>query len=406
MKSKSLRVLTLFLISMFVLACAACGRKELPPKDKILIGQAVSMSGPLAIQDSVVSGPYYDLWIKDTNAKGGIYIKEYDKKLPVELIKYDDKSDPGTMTRLMEKLILEDKVDFLLPPVSTAMLFAAATVANKHKYILIGGAGGAMKLKDVKLPYFFQSLNIAETQVPVLADILAELKIKKAAIISIEDLHGIEYSEMAVPEFKKRGIEIVMNKKYSFNVKDLSSQLKQAKDSGADAFIGFSYPDECMLVTGQAMSVGYNPKVFFLSVGPAFSFYKGAFGPAIEGVMGGGAWNEKTSAGAKKFSEHFKEVTGKEMGNYWGSLFFYASMEHFTQAVEEAGTLDQSKIRKIMAKKKYDTVLGKYWYDDRQMSANHPGQIGQYQKGVFEVVDPGAKRTAPPIEKPAWPKKK
>jgi branched-chain amino acid transport system substrate-binding protein len=397
-------LLSVFLTAVIILTGAVC-KKDLPPKDKIIIGQAVSMTGPLAVQDAVVSGPYYDLWIKDVNAKGGIYVKEYGKKLPLELKKYDDKSDAGTMTRLMEKLILEEKVDFLLPPVSTALLYAAATVANKHKYILIGGAGGAMKLKELKLPYFFQSLNIAETQVPTLADILVELKIKKAAIIAIEDLHGAEYSQVAVPEFKKRGIEIVMNKTYPMDIKDLSPLLKQAKSLNADALIGFSYPDDSMMATGQIMGINYNPRVFFLSVGPAFSFYKDAFGPAIEGVMGGGAWNEKSSPKAKKFSEHFKEVTGKDMGNYWGSMFFYAAMEHFTQAVEKAGTLDQKEIRDIMAEEKFDTILGEFWYDDRQISANHPGQIGQYQKGVFEVIDPGKKRTAPPIAKPAWPKK-
>jgi branched-chain amino acid transport system substrate-binding protein len=398
-------IFSVLLAVVFVLSGVAC-KKNLPPKEKIVIGQAVSLSGPLAASNAVVSAPYYDLWVKDVNANGGIYVKEYGKKLPVELVIYDDKSDMGTMARLLEKLIVEDKVDFILPPWSTSMLYAAATIANKNKYILIGGAGGAMKLKDIKLPYFFQSLNFAETQVPALADILAELNIKKVAIISIEDLHGVEYSEMAVPEFKKRGIEVVFNKAYPLGVKDLSAQLKQAKAMDVEAFIGFSYPDECMLVTDQAMAIGYNPKVFFLSVGPAFSFYKSAFGPAIEGVMGGGAWNEKTSAGAKKFSEHFKEITGHEMGNYWGSLFFYAAMEHFAQSLEKAGTLDQSEIRKVMAKEKFETVLGTYWYDQRQISANHPGQIGQYQKGIFEVVDPGQKRTAPPIAKPAWPKKK
>jgi hypothetical protein len=40
------------------------------------------------------------------------------------------------MVRLMEKLIIEDKVDFLFPPCGTSFLFAAAPVANKHGYIL------------------------------------------------------------------------------------------------------------------------------------------------------------------------------------------------------------------------------------------------------------------------------
>jgi branched-chain amino acid transport system substrate-binding protein len=398
--------LTLLTVIPMVMFLICANDNTALAKDKIIIGQAVSITGPLGPSNAVVSTPYYDLWVKDVNAEGGIFIKEYGKKLPVELLIYDDKSDTGLMTRLLEKLILDDKVDFILPPWSTAMLFAAAPIANKYGYILIGGAGGAEKLKDVKLPYFFQSLNFSETQIPVLTNALLELGVKKVAIIYHEDLHGIEYSEIAVKAFTNKGLNITMNKVYPMGVKDLSPLVKQAKWDEAEAFCGFSYPEECMLATGQSIEIGYNPKVFFLSVGPAFSFYKEAFGlNTIEGIMGGGAWNAKSSPGAKKFAEHFRQVTGKEIGNYWGSIYFYSAMEHFKQSVEKAGTLDQKKIRDIMAKEKFDTALGSYWYDARQISANHPGEIGQWQKGIFEVIDTGAKRTAPPITKPAWPKK-
>ncbi len=375
-------------------------------KDKIVIGQAVSLSGPLGPSNAVVSTPYYDLWVKDVNAEGGIYVREFGKKLPVELLIYDDKSDIGTMTRLLERLILEDKVDFILPPWGTANLFAAAPIANKYGYILIGGAGGAEKLKELQLPYFFQSLNFSEAQVPVLASIFVELDVKRVAMISHEDLHGVEYSGVAAPEFAKRKIDVVLKKRYPMGVKDLSSLLKQAKSLSVDAFVGFSYPDECMLITGQAIELGINFNVFALSVGPAFTFYRNAFGAStVEGIIGGGAWNAKSSPGAKEFAEHYREVTGEEMGNYWGSIYFYSAMQHFQQAVEKAGTLDQKMIRDVMAKEKFDTALGPFWYDKRQISVNHPGEWGQWQNGVFEVIDPGAKRTAPPIMKSAWPKK-
>ena len=110
----------------------------------------------------------YDLWIEETNAKGGIYVKEYGKRLPLEVTKYDDKSDVGTMTKLLEKTLpfCEDKVDLIFAPWGTAMLYAAAPIATKHKYILLGGPGSALKLKEIidKVPYFFSVLNMADTQ--------------------------------------------------------------------------------------------------------------------------------------------------------------------------------------------------------------------------------------------------
>ena len=233
-------IIVLILATLYL--CNPCAAK-----DKIVIGQAFSLSGPLASGAAVSSGPFYELWVKDVNSKGGIYVEEYGKKLPVELIRYDDKSDVGTMTKLLERLIMEDKVDFVFPPWSTAMLYAAAPICNKHKYILIGGAGGAEKLKELSLPYFFQVLNCAGTQMPALADIFAEVGVKSAAVIYRGDLHGIEYSEFSVPAFKEKGIDVKMVESYPPGIKDLSALMKEAKAKDVDAFVVHGYPDATML---------------------------------------------------------------------------------------------------------------------------------------------------------------
>ena len=182
-------------------------------KDKIVIGNAVALTGPYGVVTESTTGPVYDMWVEEVNARGGIYVKEYGKKLPVELIRADDKTDLGTNIRLTEKFILQDKVDFMLAPTGTAFLYAAAPIYNKYKYIMLGGPGGAIKLKEIAagLPYFFSVLNFADTQMVVLADIYKELGVKSAAVIFIADLHGVEYSGVVVPELAKRGIEVTPN---------------------------------------------------------------------------------------------------------------------------------------------------------------------------------------------------
>jgi hypothetical protein len=87
----------------------------------------------------------------------------------------------------------------------------------------------------------------------------------------------------------------------------------------------------------------------------------------------------------------------------WGGLLYYSSLQHFEQAIVEAGTLDQAVIRDVLATRTYDTALGQFWYDERQMFTNHVGEMGQWQNGVWEVIDPGENRTAAPILKPNWP---
>jgi branched-chain amino acid transport system substrate-binding protein len=227
------------------------------------------------------------------------------------------------------------------------------------------------------------------------------------AVIYRGDLHGVEYGDAMVPYFKKRGIEVKIKKSYPPGIKDLSPLLKEAKALDVDAFCAASYPDGGMLLTGQAIELGINFNALFITVTPfSPNLYRDTFGrDTVEGVMGGGAWNAKSSPGAKEFVGKFVARFGMEP-DYWGGLYYWSSLQHFQQAIEKAGTLDQKKIRDIMATERFDTALGPYWYDKDRYFVNHPGEIGQWQKGVFEVIDPGKKRTAPPLyPKPAWPKK-
>jgi branched-chain amino acid transport system substrate-binding protein len=405
---KRMKLLGLFVTTVVAMLIVVVGATDSLAKDKIVIGQAISLSGPLSAGVSIAGGRVYTMWVEEVNKNGGIYVKEYGKKLPVELKRYDDKSDIGTMTNLLEKLILEDKVDFVFPPWGTAWLFAAAPIANKYGYILIGGPGGALKLKELNLPYFFQVLNFSDTQAPALANIFKEVGVKSVGMIYRGDLHGIEYGNAMIPYFEKKGIKVKMKKSYPDGIKDLSPLLKEAKAANVDAFCAASYPPGGMLLTGQALELGIDFKAFFITVTPfSPNLYRDTFGaPVVEGVMGGGAWNAKTSPGAKEFVDKFVKRFGMEP-DYWGGLYYWSSLQHFQQSIEKAGTLDQKKIRDVMAKEKFETALGSFWYDKNRYFINHPGEIGQWQKGVFEVIDPGKKRTAPPLyPKPAWPRKK
>jgi branched-chain amino acid transport system substrate-binding protein len=398
------------LVMVFLVGVA--GAKKAAEKKEIVIGQAVSLSGPNAIIHAAGALVPQTLWVEAVNAKGGIYVKEYDKKLPIKWIQYDDKSDHGTLVRLMEKLILEDKVDLLFPPCSTSYLFAAAPVANKHGYVLLGAEGGAESLTELAkdLPYVFLVLNYSNTQMPLLADQLVEWGIKTVAMTFLEDLHGVEYSNRALTEFGKRGLQVVMLKSHPLSLPDMSPILKAAKASKADAFCSFSYPGEHVTITKQAIELGYNPKVFFETVGPFALWFRNIFtAPAIEGLIGGGAWNRKSSPAAAEFYDASIERFGEGGIDMWGNLYYWGSLQFLEKAIEKAGTLDQKKLRKVVATEKFKTALGKTWFDEETHNLAeecHPGEIGQWIKGEWEVILPKNKATAKPIfPKPPWPKK-
>jgi branched-chain amino acid transport system substrate-binding protein len=89
------------------------------PPDKIRIGYAISLNGPFTQAAAITTLPNYKLWIHDVNERGGIMVKQYGKRLPIDVVEYDDGSSQENAIRLTEKLISDDKVDFALPPWGT-----------------------------------------------------------------------------------------------------------------------------------------------------------------------------------------------------------------------------------------------------------------------------------------------
>jgi branched-chain amino acid transport system substrate-binding protein len=421
-------VALVMVVSIFLTGCGGGA----PEQDKIVIGAARPVTGALKDIGDYAFGPIMQMWADDINARGGLDVGG--KLLPIELKIYDDTSDLGTSTRLIEKLILEDHVDFLFPNCSTAFLYASAPLANKYGYVYLGAEGGCTTLTDMlpDLPYVFGVLNYSDYyQIPVLADIFAEQGVETVAIIYINDLHGVEYYHTALSEFTKKGISVVMGEAVTPYTQDVELVLKEARDSGADALCAFVYPPTSMAVVGQAMALGYNPKAFVIGPGVNFQFFLDIYGAeVVEGLTGFGAWNRDSSPALAAFADKL-EATFGDMGmaafgdpeaftDWWGGAFYYAALQCFEQAIEKAGTLDQDKIREIMATEHFDTVLGDTWFD---MTADgegggllakecHPGEVGQWQSGIYEVIGydgvtdilPNYTSTADFIyPKPAWP---
>ena len=398
------------------LVIASCApAPEAPAKDKIVIGAARPLSGPLQAIGDFAMGPIMTMWSEEVNARGGIDVAG--KKLPVELKIYDDTSDLGTSTRLIEKLILEDKVDFLFPNCSTAFLYASAPLANKYKYVYLGAEGGCTTLTAMlpELPYVFGVLNYSDyAQIPALAEAFVNMGVKTAAVIYINDLHGVEYYHTSLSEFLKAGIQIVMAEAVPPFTEDVELVLKAARDSGADALCAYVYPPTTIAVPGQAAAIGYSPNAMVLGPGVNFEFFKDIYGAEmLEGLIGFGAYNSKSSPELAEWIDKFIARFGLGLMDWWGGAFYYGAIQCFEKAIEKAGSLDNTEVRDALAANHFETILGDTWFE---MTAGgegggllakecHPGQVGQWQSGVYEVISPANKMTADSIiyPKPAWP---
>ena len=383
-----------------------------PNKDSIKVGAVRSQTGVFAMFDQTAFGPCYRMWVDKVNADGGIYVEEYGKKLPVELIVYDDTSDMNQMTQLYQKLILEDQVDFLLPPVSTAFLSAAVPIAAQYGYLMIGAEGGSDTLKEAlaKYPDFFSVLNYSVTQIPAIVDLMLEQGMESAYIVYIQDTHGIEYSSAAEPAFKEAGIEIKAMKSVPADLADVTPIINDAMASGADAFILFTYPQITYPAIEVSKALGYNPKMFITGPGGSFEAMKDACGGSegIEGIIFEGAWNDKGSPEAAQFAKDLQEFNEGSEGfgmDWWGHIVYYASLEVLQQAIEGAGTLDNQAVSQYIKDNHFNVSMGEIWFVDQEIAHEcFLGDLGQWQNGYPEVIDADENRTADPIvPKPDWP---
>jgi len=386
---------------------AAPTTPALPAKDEIVLGQAIALSGPYALGAGITQVAPDDMWIEEVNAAGGIYVEEYGKKLPLRLIRYDDTSDIGTQVKLTEKLILDDKVDFVLGPWSTAMWFAIAPTVNEYKYPVIAPTVDSLQLRAMweEIPYLFIHLNQPKEKAEAMVEMSLDLGIKTMVVGALQDLHGIEYAQGVVPQLAAAGVEVLAYKSFPIGVKDLSPMLKEFKSLNPDAMFVFSYPDENFLLTAQSIEVGFNPKLFFASIGIAFSPYREIFGAeTVEGVMGAGAWHPSVPyTGAAEFWDRMTAYVGPENTDWLGNAYCYSAVQVLEQAIEGAGTLDRTKVRDYIASATFDTVIGPVYYE-KQLNMQVPGHVGQWQNGEFQIVASKEKATADIIyPKPPWP---
>jgi branched-chain amino acid transport system substrate-binding protein len=345
------------------------------------------------------------VWKEIVNKRGGIYVKEEGKKLPVDLVFYDDQSDPGTAVRVYEKLITQDKVDLILPPAATPTHFAVAPLAQKYKTPLIGSTAASVKLRDIKNDWFwFTTASMPDWQERALVDLLKDLKVKTAAVAYLQDIFPKENLQYLEPYLKEAGINVVFLKDYPVAEKDLKTLLSQIKAKDPEAVIFLSYPADTFTIVTQAQEVGLNPKFMFNLVGPATIVFKPKFGPAAEGISTMGNWSPKMNTfGNKEFVEAIQAKYKKQPDALNGSLG-YMPCQILEQAIDKVGSLDRQKLRDYIAANEFQSVQGPVKFSGSENTKAVAG-ILQWQKGALEVIWPNSIATAKPMyPKPAWPK--
>jgi branched-chain amino acid transport system substrate-binding protein len=374
-------------------------------QDKVTIGYAVSKTGPFAGGASITTLPNYQLWVREVNAAGGLILGG--RRVPIEVVEYDDRSNSEEAVKAVERLATQDKVDFILSPWGTGQNLAVAPIMNRLGYPHLAATINTNRAPELAKRWqnatFWLGLpsDISVSLVDLLGKLRSEGKVgAKVAMVSVSDQFGIELSTAARDAFKKAGFELVYDKSYPAGTQDVQPLLKDAMAASPDIFAAFSYPPDTLGITDTAKVLGFNPKAFFVGVGTAFPVFKQRFGENTEGVLGIGGWNADSPALKDYFKRHV-EALGREPDR-WASPITYASLQVLQQAIERVGKVDRAAVIKEIQTGSFDTIIGKVKLEGGLLK--DVWAVGQWQGGEFYGVAPSAMTGARPVAvpKPEW----
>ncbi len=364
----------------------------------VRIGASMSLTGRYdRIGKDLDNG--YKLWVEQMNAKDGLLGRK------IELVIYDDKSDPETAAKLYEKLITEDKVDLIIGPYSSPVTLPASTVTEKYKYPMIIGGASATEIWTRGFKYVFGIYGMAPTYLDGAIDIAKKQGYKTMAVINENSAFAKDTVKGAIEKGKAAGLSVVFEEEYSRDVRDLTPTLTKIKALNPDVLIGGTYGADATMIMRQTKDLNWAPRMYALTVGPALPDFFDTLKGDAEYVFGATQWEPAVKApGSPEFVAAFKAKFGYEPGYHGAGA--YAAGQLMEQAVKKAGAIDNEKIRDALATMTASTIYGQYKVDATGAQSGKLLFLVQWQKGKRVLVWPDEAAEAKFIvPTPGWDKR-
>ncbi|MCG6865305.1 MAG: amino acid ABC transporter substrate-binding protein [Thiogranum sp.] len=365
-----------YLLLLIVIDCHAMTTQE-PP---IRVGVTVSLSGEYAVSGKLeLEG--IRMWVHDINQRGALLGQR------VELVYYDDKSEPATSATLYERLITQDKVDLLLGPYGSNITMAASTVAEQHNFPMVAtGAASA----DIWARGYHNIFGV-DAQAGHYMDLLIE----SAAAAGLKTI-AMVYGDSDFPRNVAAGVrvraaahdmQIVFERQYHPENADYAALVKAMKATHPDLVIGGTYLDDSMALVRAAKAADFSPKAFAFTVGPALKRFVDELGADANGMLGIVAWMRSAAMPmAMDFSYRYKERFGHN-ASYVAALG-YGGAQVLEAAVRLAGSLDKDAIRTQLSQMKFRSILGNYQVDATGKQIAKYTYVMQVQNGWRLLVLP------------------
>ncbi len=373
-------------------------------QDVLRLGAAVSFSGKYAKEGELLKKGY-ELWKDTVNSRGGI--KVGNRRYKVEIVYYDDQSDPKTTAKLVEKLITQDRIRFILGPYGSSQVFAAAGVVEKHRALMVQGGGASSKIYKQGYRHVFGVFNIAPDYGKNLVELAVSLKPRPrtVAIIYEKDIFSEDAARGALQTARKKGLKVVLFESYPKGTQDLSSLMLKIRLKRPDVVIGAGHFKDSVLVVKQLKQFRINPKFLGLTVGPPVPAFVKSLGKDAEYIFGPVQWTKSLSykdplfGNTKGYVKAFRKRYGEEPEYH--SAGGTAAALALQLAIEKAGSLEVDKVRRALLSLKAETFYGVIGFDETGKIVTKPMAVIQIQGGKPVTVYP-FREAEPVYPKPKW----
>ena len=400
MKTKLFFYCILSVVVIHILAQGAIAAS--PALQTIPVGAIVSLSGfDSNLGHQAKAG--YEIAAEDINRGGGVFVKEYGKKIPLEIIVQDMESSPMKAVSRMEWLFTSKKV---VAYVGTTFISAGSGVAEKNKIPTLVVASAVQGVHERGFKYWFSPVGKNPDTARIIFDLLetipAAKKPKTVAIFQEHTDFGLEQAETFKKEATQRGYKLAAHEKYSMMTKDFSPLILAAKNGGAEVVLSSPITPDGMTMMRQMKELDYSPKAIFAIRAADDLAWGKAMGPTGDYVMIMGGWHYKINyPGVDKLNAAYQSKFNRPADMQTGPA--YASIQILAAAIEKAGTLDTAKIRDAISSTDMMTTVGQVKFRPNGTVVDPCPAVIQWQSGSQKLVWPKEFKEASFIYPvPAW----
>lgn len=351
-----------------VTALLAVGAMILPSlakaADPIRVGLSIALTGGVApAGKQVLAG--LQIWRDDVNAKGGLLGR------PLELVYYDDQSNPQNVPQLYTKLIEVDKVDLLIGPYATNMVAPAIPVLMQSKKTTIGIMANAANSKFHYDQYFSILPTGPEPQKAFASGFFAlaaaaKPRPKTVAIVAADAEFAQNAADGARQSIKETGgFDIVLDQKYPPSTTDYAPIMRAVQALNPDIVYVAAYPTDSVGIIRAANEIGLTPKMFGGTfIGLLITPIKAQLGPLMNGIVNNEVFlpaPSLTFPGTLEVLAKYRDIAKEQHIDPFGWSYppiSYAAGQVLAQAVEGTKSLDQVKLAAYMHANTFHTVVG------------------------------------------------